>query len=178
MRSLGFPGITANQLLHKVKSSLAKPAPNAIARRLATADVAFLDVGRNDFFRSGNPQATVGAIRRTARAIRSRFGQAAPFLVVVQPLPTLRPLQMAFLRELARENLEIPIKNLEVFEPLGELTSLRFISADGLHPTSLGYDAIALSFLEYLEGPLAELLARKRDCGPRATYTPGPQSKS
>jgi len=94
------PGITTSVLLRSFRSRLSTTKSNITKEKIFGADVVIIDVGRNDYWKHADANATVRNIARLA----SYFGHIIelanghrPLLVVATLLPTTRLYQRPFI---------------------------------------------------------------------------------
>lgn len=163
--NMGIPGITSGALLQRLTGYLNKPNGRE-AKQLRNADIVIVSVGINDFFQDADAGLTVRNIKRIVDLIRRKtesLDGLAPFVVVAKLLPTTRGFQRGYQEDvntlLARYRSEALPSYLR-FDLLDET----FISQDGIHPVSEGYDQLAAIAKGLVVGEVrASMLAARPD---------------
>lgn len=160
-KAFGRPGREARQLLPIIKSTFASAADTDLLGALERADYVILDLGRNDrwYFESAAKTAThLKRIRRAITAgVAARTGTPPLVITAVLMLPN-RGSQGPWVSELN----ELILRSDSVAAPADlrfDLVSKRLLGTDQLHPTSVGYDALAKTLVNYLTKILPGRLA-------------------
>lgn len=154
---LGRDGFTSRRYFQKLKRELNRRGQSRTLRRLLSADLIVLDLGRNDFFDEADPELTIRYLTRLARLIRREVKKRydyRPFIALLEAPPTRRSSQNFFIRDLGREITKLPDGIFDTYLELGQFpTSL--ISGDGIHPRPQGYryltDVLEQSFRGFLQ---------------------------
>ena len=148
------PGVTASKLFSTLKRKVPQMASGPAENNLIGSDILVIDVGRNDFYDTNNPPATVGTIKRIVKYLNSelaaRNGGIPPVIVVASLLPTKRLVQRYFITYTNDLMIEQKSAALPLYVRLDKL-SKDYVSKDGLHPSSAGYDKIAAKMQSYFE---------------------------
>lgn len=148
--NLGVPGITTEQLLHRIKrNEISSLFP---LKKAKNSDIVIIDVGRNDFWtRTIYPEGTWRNIRRIVTEVRLRLANEygiQPHVFVARMFPVdpefepKRIIQKPFLdalNRLLRTRAGHRVPGYINFEQLQDID----LNIDGLHPTSLGYKMMA-----------------------------------
>lgn len=162
--NLGELGAHSGPYLRDYLAEFKKDELTNKVKSLLQSDIVVLDLGRNDRWEFGLPSATYRNLQRLAKAIRSeaktRFG-SAPMVIIADIMLPNRGSQGPWVKELngiilKGSNSTIP-GNLRF-----DLVSKRLLNSDQIHPSSLGYDALAKAFLAYLKTPLTPLMKKQR----------------
>lgn len=153
--NLGVPGITTDRLLADFKQNVVGGLRAKTIRATRNIDFIVIDVGRNDFFQDRPASITVRNIRRLVKFLRRTLGDSSsrPLIVVSTLLPTNRDFQAPFIEEVNDLLRRQKGANLPVFLDFNRLPK-RFLSADGLHPSSEGYDRMTNILSKYLRNRL------------------------
>ena len=134
-------------------------------RKLANSDYLLIDVGRNDYFLQQEPGITVRNIVRLVRYLRNylrKTAEADPVVAVATLLPTNRAYQKPFIDEVNRLLLKFRGPSLPVYLRFDGISN-NLLGADGLHPTSAGYEAMTSVAAGFLDSTAQELAKRKRE---------------
>lgn len=128
VETVAKPGISSSELLSYIKV-------NRRVKKIKDADFAITLVGANDFFHEADPQLVENNVLKIQRFLRLKGVRVRLIGTLLQ---TLRSYQRDFI-DLVNFELDNNAKvRFETLEPEGNL------SADNLHPNSLGYDSMAL----------------------------------
>lgn len=158
--NLGRPGEEAKRLITVIEDAFAGTGDTEFASALTRADIVILDIGRNDWWNFGPAIATWRNLKRVRELIQLKVEGVTghkPFVVTAQLMGANRTGQGAWVAELVR----IIAANNKSAAP----TDLRFNSVskkflgDRVHPTSLGYDALAKVLALYLKVTLPKHVA-------------------
>lgn len=158
--NLGTPGQEAKRLIPVIEEAFAGTGDAELASALTRADVVILDIGRNDWWNFGPAIATWRNLKRLRELIQSKVSAVTghkPFVVTAQLMGANRTGQGAWVAELGK----IIAANNKSSAP----TDLRFNSVkkkllgDRVHPTSVGYDALAKVLFFYLKITLPKHVA-------------------
>jgi len=150
--SHGVPGLRTQVLLKRLRKALAAPATEQLGTDIVGADVVVLDVGRNDRWNFGLPEATLRNLKRARElieaSVESQVGYSPLVVTAVLMLPN-RGSQGPWVKEL--NGLILQSHSEEAPADLRfDLVSKRLLASDNVHPTSKGYAAIAKVFGDYL----------------------------
>jgi len=161
-RSFGQPGLEARQLLKRVNETFASSKDSSLRAALDTADYVVLDLGRNDRWYFESPLKTGRHLKRIRLRIQNgvaqRTGGFSPLVITAVLMLPNRGAQGPWVKDL---NLVIR-KGDSLGAPADlrfDLVSKRLLGDDQIHPTSLGYAALAQTFIEYLTKVLPARLA-------------------
>lgn len=150
--NLGFPGITSGQLYSRLALHFSRNN-SKIKRLTADSDVIIVSVGVNDFF---DPAVTAGMtvrnIGRIVKLLRKQVGKNSgvqPFVIIAKPTPTTRPYQAPYLAEIGRLLADHRSRALPSYLRFDLLDPI-YISVDGIHPFSAGYDELAKIAAQFL----------------------------
>ncbi len=139
--NLGKPGFSSHMLYSVLAQDLAR-SRSKTSKQLAGADYVIVAVGTNDFFEETEPGVTENNIERIISLLREKLSQGgvSPILTAATLTPTRRGFQRPFVESVNSLLLQFssPVQ-LPLFLRFEEL-DLGFISTDGIHPTSNGYD--------------------------------------
>ena len=147
---IGVPGITTARLLESLKKNFLRNS--SAKKRSVDTDLYIIDVGRNDFWVDQSPALTVRNIRRIVSFIRSevkKVSGVAPLVGVATLAPTTRGYERAFIEEVNAQLIAGRSNAIPVYLRMDTL-DLSLISYDGLHPSALGYDALAAIARDYV----------------------------
>jgi lysophospholipase L1-like esterase len=148
----GFLGLRTLQMISKLRKAFDNPEQSPLASSLIEADLVVLDVGRNDRWLFGLPEATLRNIKRARQIITDNvknLGYPAPLIVTAVLMYPNRGSQGPWVKELD----ELILKSGSAEYPADlrfDQVSKRLLSPDNVHPTSKGYDAMANVFIKYL----------------------------
>jgi lysophospholipase L1-like esterase len=160
----GVLGLRTQQMLSKIRKAFASYQTDPLAQSLLTADMVVLDVGRNDRWLMGLPSAALRNIKRARELITNQattLGYQAPLVVTAVLMYPNRGSQGPWVKELD----ELIIKSGTADYPADlrfDRVSKRLLSSDAVHPTSKGYDSMALIFNKYLSINYKQHVARLR----------------
>lgn len=162
-RNLGVPGITSSRLYSRLARKLRNPN-DPLRVQAIDADVFIVAVGTNDFFDHGDPSLTAREIKRIVSLARKRLGSnghVTPYVLVAKLTPTTRGFQRSFIenvnRLLARYRSEALPSHLRF-----DLMSEDFVSFDGIHPISSGYEQLSTIAAQYLKREGTSAMRSKR----------------
>ena len=184
VRNIGVPGISSEDLYQRLLKNFKKPS-SSIYERAIDADIFIIGVGANDFYAHGDPSLTVRNIKRIVSMVRKELGRGnsvPPYVLVAKLTPTTRGFQRSFM-----ENVNILLARYRS----NDLPSyLRFdvmhedyVSYDGLHPISSGYEELSQIAADYLKGDATRAMKSARkdvdkdgvyDMFERSRYTTNP----
>ena len=153
VKNFGVPGLNTVQLLLNLSKAFRGTSYMSLAAALVDADLVVLDIGRNDRWFFGLPLQTFRRIKRAEslikREVTERTGYAPLVVTAVLMLPN-RGGQAPWVVELnafiERSNSEESPADLRFDE-----VSKRLLSSDQIHPTPLGYKALAAVFTTYIK---------------------------
>lgn len=134
---------------------------------LLNADVVVLDLGRNDRWLFGTPEATFRNLKRIASIIKSKVAAetgVAPLIVTAVLMLPNRGSQGPWVKALN----EIILRSNSRSAPADlrfDLVSKRLLANDQIHPTSEGYNALGKTFIAYLQKNLPKKIAALRPDG-------------
>jgi lysophospholipase L1-like esterase len=160
--NLGDPGLRTVELLLRLSRLSRSEADPVLKESLLNADVVVLDLGRNDRWFFGPALAAYRNLKRIAQFIKqyaTKHAGAPPLVVTAVMMLPNRGSQGPWVKELngyilAGHKLSAP-SDLRF-----DLVSKRLLTQDGIHPTSLGYDALAKTLLSYLTRTLPPRMIR------------------
>lgn len=162
----GQQGLRTLKLLSDVTAAF-KEKKGPLYTALIESDVVFLDLGRNDRWLFGTPEATFRNLKRIASTIKSKVqnttGVAPLVITAVLMLPN-RGSQGPWVKELN----EIIFRSNSKSAPADlrfDLVSKRLIGTDQIHPTSEGYAALTKTFISYLSKNLLKKVTALRPDG-------------
>lgn len=162
--NLGQLGMFANELqdyLETVFETDSKASQKAVLR---ASDIIVFDVGRNDRWFFGEPITTYNQLRQAASYLKTQTAKldgTAPMIVTAVLMLPNRGSQGPWVKALN----ELILKSSSTKAPADlrfDLVSKRLLGSDQIHPTSLGYDALAKAFLDYVRGSLAKKMRTLR----------------
>lgn len=153
VKNFGVPGLNTVQLLLNLGKAFRGTSYLALGAALVEADLVVLDLGRNDRWFFGLPLQTFRRIKRAESLIKSeiteRTGHAPLVVTAVLMLPN-RGSQAPWVLELnkliERSDSAASPADLHFDE-----VSKRLLSSDQIHPTPLGYRALANVFTNYVK---------------------------
>lgn len=152
--NFGYPGITTARLLSYYKKLLVKKPRSKQVTQLGTSDIVIIDVGRNDYFNRNSSTLTATTIKRLVGFLQAelekRFGSSPLFVTTVLP-HSRREIDLGFIEQVNMVLLKIRGRELPAFLRFDTLDPI-LLGADGLHPTSAGYDVLANIASEYIAG--------------------------
>jgi len=147
------PGAESGLLLSRLMRRVPRMKSGPAEKNLYDSDILIIDVGRNDFWRDNNPATTIGNIARIVKYLTSELakrGSTAPVIAVSTLAPTTRSIQAPFVSAVNALLTTSRKKTLPVYLRT-DLIRSSLISPDGLHPNSLGYEAIAEIIKTYID---------------------------
>lgn len=151
--NLGVAGITTPRLFASFRTFLLKKKAGQTKENTRDADLIIVDAGRNDFYLETPAIDTIANLKKLVRLLRRHIGsdvQSPPLIAVSTQLPTTREFQAPFISEINH----LLVLNSSGFFPVRvrfDTVDPALISLDGLHPTSAGYDQMALIVAAYLQ---------------------------
>jgi lysophospholipase L1-like esterase len=148
----GVPGLRTLTLLSRVNSALSDKRYPELALDLRAADLIVLDLGRNDRWLFGLPAATLRNLKRIRDTLSNKLKKqqgSAPLIAQAVLLLPNRGSQGPWVKELNQLILNSHSDRYPC-DIRFDLISKRLLSADNIHPTSKGYQAIAESFSAWL----------------------------
>jgi lysophospholipase L1-like esterase len=154
-------------MLRFLSRNLRTAEVNRVQLAVKEADVIILDIGRNDFWSSIDSGLTVRNIGRIAELLydfASSPNGCRPAVGVATMLPSSRIGERGFVADITRK--------LLVQKRLGRIPAYIYfdtigtelLSPDGLHPSSAGYDAMAIKVLRFIKTTaqtILDLIARE-----------------
>lgn len=148
---VGKPGMEAVGLLRRLRRE-SLSASSSVWRGLEGADVVFIDIGRNDRWLFGEPQATARVLWRIRELIRRelllRDGHSPLVVIGILMLPN-RGSQGPWVKELNRILLSRHTKanpaNLRF-----DLVNKALLTEDNLHPSPVGHEALSITLKRYI----------------------------
>jgi lysophospholipase L1-like esterase len=160
----GVAGLRTLPMITRIRKAFDKGAESPLASKLLEADLVVLDVGRNDRWLFGLPEATLRNIKRARQMITSKVveqGATAPLVVTSVLMYPNRGSQGPWVKEL--DELILQSDSDEYPSDLRfDQVSKRLLSPDNVHPTSKGYTAMAEVFIKYLLDDYKEHATRLR----------------
>lgn len=161
-------------MLSFLKRDVPLMASGPAEENLIDSDVLIVDIGRNDFYEYNNPPLTVRNIKRIVKYLRTALATlgtgVAPVIAVSTLLPTKRLNQRFFITYTSDLLIEQKSSSFPVLVRLEQLKK-KFVSSDGLHPTSAGYAKISAVIQRYLETKgTARALAARPDADTDGIY--------
>lgn len=159
---LGYPGITTDILLRRLKQDLPFGSRSAIRSATKRNDLIVVDVGRNDFWAGNPPELTARNIKRIVVYLRETLSRkgVTPLVVAATLIPNLRTnvinemTQHYFVEMVNNVLLQMNSADFPVllrFDRMPESYLQRGLRYDaGLHPTSGGYNFLAHMFEDFL----------------------------
>jgi len=162
--SLGFPGVTSGQLLLKLRRAFSGTSNQSLRDGILGSDIVILDLGRNDRWFFKPPIATYRNLKRIAKAIQDftkrKTGTASLVVMAVLMLPN-RGSQAPWVSELngliLHGHTAASPSNLRF-----DRVSKSLLTADNIHPSPEGYDALAKVAYRYLTKVLPRIISRLR----------------
>ena len=153
IENFGVPGLNTVQLLLNLNKAFRGTSYRALAAALDKADLVVLDIGRNDRWFFGLPLQTFRRIKRAEslikRQVATRVGNAPLVVTAVLMLPN-RGSQGPWVLEL-NQLIEGSDSTQAPADLRFDKVSKRLLSADQIHPTPLGYKALAAVFVSYIK---------------------------
>lgn len=150
--NLGKPGAMTGTVLRDLIDAFRGRSNVAMGEAVLSSDIVVLDVGRNDRWLFGLPLAAYRNLKR----IRTEILKAAKKNDIGQPLVVTAVLMLPnrgsqgpWVRELN----ELILSGNSRVAPADlrfDLVSKRLLSADQIHPTPAGYEALASTFVSYV----------------------------
>ena len=156
----GTPGEEARRVLGVVQDAFTGLGDTTFATSLTEADIVIIDIGRNDWWKFLPAKATLRNLKRLREMIQNQVNTVTghkPLVIMAQIMGANRTGQGTWVAEL---NQYIAASN-----KLGTPADLKFSSVskrlliDRVHPSSLGYDAIAKILYSYLTQTLPKHVA-------------------
>lgn len=156
----GTPGEEARRVIGVVQDAFTGIGDTTFASSLTQADIVIIDIGRNDWWKFLPAKATWRNLKRLRELIQTQVQTVTghkPLVITSQIMGANRTGQGTWVAEL---NQYIAASN-----KLGAPADLKFSSVskrlliDRVHPSSLGYDAIAKILYNYLTNTLPKHVA-------------------
>lgn len=148
----GIPGLRTQQLLGRIRKAFNSAADSPLANSLVEADLVILDLGRNDRWLFGLPEAALRNIKRARELITNKvqaLGYTQPLVVTAVLMYPNRGSQGPWVKELDALILKSGTPEYPADLRFDQV-SKRLLSPDNVHPTSKGYAAMAEVFIKYL----------------------------
>lgn len=162
--AVGVPGLTARQLVMRLTRAFSRGRYPELRAAVSGADFVVIDIGRNDRWYFGAPQATFRNLKRIraliANRTKSEDGTAALVINAVLMLPN-RGSQAPWIRELN----QLILAGNKAAAPADlrfDLVSKTLLTSDAIHPSSAGYDALRNVLFKYLTRHLPRRMRRLR----------------
>ena len=162
--SYGVPGLRTTPLISRIKKAFANSTSSELAQNLLTADLVVLDLGRNDRWDFGLPEATLRKLKKIRAMIEQNVREingTSPLIVTAVLMYPNRGAQGPWVKELD----QLILKSHSERYPADlrfDLVSKRLLAPDNIHPTSKGYSAIASVFVKYLANEVRRYAAIMR----------------
>lgn len=161
----GVPGLRTQQMLTRLRKGFDDHENSVLAKALLEADLVVLDVGRNDRWLLGPPEAALRNIKRARQMISTKvkeLGYVPPLVVTAVLMYPNRGSQGPWVKEL--DDLIVKSGSEEYPADLHfEQVSKRLLSPDNIHPTSKGYASLADVFVKYLLNDYKQHVSRLRE---------------
>ena len=152
-QNLGVQGLTTVGLLSILQDAFDDDTNSTVKAALTNADIVFLDLGRNDKWFFGEASTAVKNLLDAGKIIQTEvknITNIAPLVVNAVIMLPNRGAQGPFVKEydalLLKTNTALRPADLRF-----DLVSKRLLSFDQIHPTSIGYDSLASTFINYLK---------------------------
>ena len=162
LEGFGTKGLDTRQLLKRVGDEFSRTEVSPLREALVGSDIVVLDLGRNDRWFFGLPAEAYRNLKRIGTLIRSKVsaeaGSAPVVVTAVLMLPN-RGSQGPWVKALNK----LILKSDRPEAPADlrfDLVSKKLLSGDQLHPTSIGYDELAKTFVRYIQKTLSARLER------------------
>lgn len=161
--NFGVNGQTTPQLIALLDDTF-QDESSSLYTSLLSADVIFLDLGRNDRWFFGLPSTTLKSLKYISASLKSRIekrtGTAPLVITAVLMLPN-RGSQGPWVKELNSLILKSSSKSAPA-DLRFDLVSKRLLGSDQVHPTSLGYIALGKTFFSYIKKTLPRKIRQLR----------------
>jgi lysophospholipase L1-like esterase len=147
----GTPGEEARRVLGVIQDSFNGVGDTTFASSLTNADIIILDIGRNDWWKFRPAIVTWRNLKRLRELIQTEVNSASghkPLVVTAQLMGANRTGQGAWILEL-NKYIAANSKSLTPGDLRFNSVSKKLL-IDRVHPSSLGYDAIAKILYTYL----------------------------
>ena len=150
--NFGVPGETAIRLVRKLLGEFQGKTNSALARELITADIIFIDTGRNDRWLQESPRSTFRNLKRARSIIEENVRALTghkPLVVQAVLMHPNRQVQTFWVKKLD----DILISSNTLSSPANlrfDRISKALLSSDNIHPTPAGYNEISRVFVAYL----------------------------
>ena len=157
---MGFPGLETSDLLQKIEKELTGDSITPFKRSLARADFVVLDLGRNDRWNFGEPEASARNMWRIQKALRKKIFQFSGVPPVIVTSLLMLPNRGSQGPWVARFNEIIASHNTNRFpaDLRFDLVSKRLIGSDQLHPSPEGHAALGEVLSTYIKKSLPSYL--------------------
>jgi lysophospholipase L1-like esterase len=156
----GIPGLKTTQLLDKVTKELVKRPKTLFGQAVLASDFIILDLGRNDRWDYGAPEASARNLWRIRDLIQQkafRITGTKPVVVIAVLMLPNRGAQGPWVSDLNRV-----LYSRHTFKTPADLrfdlVSKRLLTEDQLHPSPEGHQAIAQVLKDYFDRKLAKYL--------------------
>ena len=155
MVNMGVPGVTSMRLI-----SLLKRFPQL---KPAATDLYVVLIGVNDYWERGTPGLTVRNIKRIVEMLREDAPSPSktPFVVVSTLLPTRVGVLAPYVQEVNSLLLRYRSSKLPVYIRGDDLPS-GLLDSSGVHPSPEGYDVLADTIDEALQGDISDRMLSNR----------------
>jgi len=163
--NLAVLGLRTRELLLQIDNAFKNDKPESTKEALLDADIVILDVGRNDRWLFGTPEATYRNLKRATSNIKKytdKIQGYSPLVVTAVMLLPNRGSQGPWMKALN----SIILKSSSIKSPSDlrfDLVSKRLLNKDQLHPSPAGYSSLAKTLVTYLK---KKLPARMRSLRP------------
>lgn len=153
IKNFGVPGLNTVQLLLNLNKAFRGTSYLSLASALVDADLVVFDIGRNDRWFFGLPLQTMRRIKRAESLIKTKVAERAghaPLVVTAVLMLPNRGAQAPWIVELnkliAKSDSSTAPADLRF-----DAVSKQLLSSDQIHPTPLGYKALATVFTSYIK---------------------------
>jgi lysophospholipase L1-like esterase len=161
----GVPGLRTQPLLSTITKAFSSGVDSELKLKLIEADLVVLDLGRNDRWFFGLPEATLRNLKRIRSLIEKKVTEhtgASPLIVTAVLMYPNRGAQAPWVKELD----QLILKSHTPQYPADlrfDTVSKRLLAPDNIHPTSKGYASMANTFTKYLLKEYKTYAALARD---------------
>jgi len=153
---MGFQGLETLDLLQKIDKELNADSTTPFKRALERADFVVLDLGRNDRWNFGEPEASARNMWRIQKVLRRKISQLSGVPPVIVTSILMLPNRGSQGPWVAKFN-EIVASHTSSRFPADlrfDLVSKRLIGSDQLHPAPEGHAALADVLVHYIRKAL------------------------